>query len=61
MIRKLSYQTVVIAMVSALVLVPVACGKKGPLERPVVGTVNSGMQTGEIVEPTLVSSVIQHQ
>ena len=61
MIRKLSYQTVVIAMVSALVLVPVACGKKGPLERPVVGTVNSGMQAGEMVESALVSSVIQHQ
>ena len=61
MIRKLSYQTVVIAMVSALVLVPVACGKKGPLERPVVGTVNNGTQTGAIVESTLVSNVIQHQ
>ncbi len=59
MIRKLSYRTVVIAMVSALVLMPVACGKKGPLERPVVGTVNSGMQPGVTVESALVSSVIQ--
>ena len=61
MIRKLSYRTVVLAMVSALVLVPVACGKKGPLERPAVSSVNSGMQTGVTVEATLVSSVIQHQ
>ncbi len=60
MIRKLSYRTVVIAMVSALVLVPIACGKKGPLERPLAGAVNSGMQTGVTVESTLVSSVIQH-
>ncbi len=60
MIRKLSYRTVVIAMVSALVLVPIACGKKGPLERPVVSTVNGGMQTGVTVESTLVPSVIQH-
>ena len=61
MIRKLSYQTVVIAMVSALVLVPVACGKKGPLERPVATTINIATQTGVTVESTLVSSVIQPQ
>ena len=60
MIRKLSYRTIVIAMVSALVLVPVACGKKGPLERPAVGTVNSGMQTRVTVESKLDSSVIQY-
>ena len=41
MIRRLSYRTIVIAMVSTLVLVPVACGKKGPLERPAATTVNS--------------------
>lgn len=58
MIRKLSYRTVVIAMVSTFLLVPVACGKKGPLERPAAATVNSGMQTGT-VEATLVSTVIQ--
>lgn len=60
MIRNLSYRTIVIAMVLALLLVPVACGKKGPLERPAVATVNSGMQTEVTVEATLVSTVIQH-
>lgn len=60
MIRKLGYRTFVIAMVSALLFVSVACGKKGPLERPAIGTVNSGMQTGVTVESALVSSVIQH-
>ena len=60
MIRKLSYRTVVIAMVSVLLLVPVACGKKGPLERPAAANDNSSMQTGVIVEATLVSAVTQN-
>lgn len=59
MIRKLSYRTVVIAMVSALLLVPVACGKKGPLERPAADTDNSGVQTEVTIEATLVSTAIQ--
>ncbi len=61
MIRKLSNRTIVIAMISTLVLVPVACGKKGPLERPAAATINSVMQTGVTVESTLVPSVIQSQ